>query len=350
LSVLAEHYLSYHLQLYSGTRVYAFFQQETERYRKELEAAREAQIRFGDAGRISLLPEQKGVNLERLAESQGALYSVIAALAEEETKVEKLSIELASLPPRVVTQQRTAPSQYSADRLNTMLQELRNRRTSLLTQFRPDDRRVTEVDRQIAQTQAAAEVAESQHQTEETTDLNPVGMTLQSDLAKARITAAALRSREQAVIKETSVYQRQLGTLNDATADYDRLSMAVKQAADIYDLYARKAEEARIADALDSDKIANVTVAEAPSLPAQADSRFGIASLSALLLGNAIILGVFTAFGVRHTSLYTPHEVETFTGFPIVATIAYEHGRRRTVLTTHNFAGGAGIADRDLCP
>ena len=56
-------------------------------------------------------------------------------------------------------------------------------------------------------------------------------------------------------------------TLADATAAFDDLVRTPKEAEDNYLLYAKKTEEARIAESLDQQKIANVAIAETPIEP-----------------------------------------------------------------------------------
>ena len=55
-------------------------------------------------------------------------------------RITKLEQQLGALPARIATQSRALPNQYSIERLSTMLVELRNKRTQLLTKLRPDDR------------------------------------------------------------------------------------------------------------------------------------------------------------------------------------------------------------------
>src|SRR6267142_2022600 len=93
------------------------------------------------------------------------------------TKAAEYEQELKSLKPTIITQSRTLPNQYSAERLNTLIVELQNRRTQLLTKFRADDRLVKEVDQQIRTTRAALERSSNESATEQSTGLNPLRQT-----------------------------------------------------------------------------------------------------------------------------------------------------------------------------
>jgi uncharacterized protein involved in exopolysaccharide biosynthesis len=71
------------------------------------------------------------------------------------------------------------------------------------------------------------------------------------------------------------------------------LERVVKSAEENYLLYQRKEEEARISDALDRTRIANVVLAEEPTLPAVPRSR---AALVAAALAITLILSIACAF------------------------------------------------------
>jgi uncharacterized protein involved in exopolysaccharide biosynthesis len=81
--------------------------------------------------------------------------------------------------------------------------------------------------------------------------------------------------------------------LGNATATFDDLVRAQKEAEDNYLLlYAKKTEEARIAESLDQQKIANVAIAEnpiEPHLPSKPNVK--------LNLGPGVLLGCFLSIG-----------------------------------------------------
>src|SRR5947208_11094503 len=118
-----------------------------------------------------------------------------AYLREVNDRIAKVQQQLQSLQPLIVTQSRTLPNQYSAERLNTMIVELQNKRTQLLTKFRPDDRLVREVDDQIRTTRDALAHAEQKTSVEEATDLNPLRQTLETELSRARLDQAGAKAR-----------------------------------------------------------------------------------------------------------------------------------------------------------
>jgi len=85
-----------------------------------------------------LLPQQKDLNLRKLLELEASLKENTAARLANARKSARLQDQLASLKPRITTQARKVPNQYSVERMNTLLVELQNRRTELLNKYQPE--------------------------------------------------------------------------------------------------------------------------------------------------------------------------------------------------------------------
>jgi len=228
---------------------------------------------------------------------------------------------------RVVTQTRVLPNQYSVERLNTMLVELQNRKTTLLTKYQPTDRVVREVEDQIKDTTDALNKATGSTAVEQASDNNPLRQPLENELANVKVDQSGNIALRKNLLEQVVSYQAKLTDLAGATAVHNDLSRQVKDAEQTYQLYAKKQEESRIEDALDEKKITNVTIAEAPMTPINPNRTSQI-----LVLVVGLMSGLLLAFGsafliemMRETFL-TPRELQAFTGLPVVATIPM-HGR-----------------------
>jgi uncharacterized protein involved in exopolysaccharide biosynthesis len=111
--------------------------------------------------------------------------------------------------------------------------------------------------------------------------------------------------------------------LANATAAFDGLVRTQKETEENYLLYAKKSEEARIAESLDQQKISNVAIAETPTephLPFKPNVPLNIV-LGVFLAG---VLSLGWAFAAEYFSdtLAQPSELEELTGLPVLA-IAY---------------------------
>lgn len=321
LATLADLYLEDHLKIHGTPGTYSFFHDQAARYEGELNDADRRLADFRSSQNIVQFDQQKAVMVQKAAESEAAFMQAEAAVSEYSQRIAASRRQLQAAAPRVITQTRTSSNQYSVERLYTMLAELQNRRTQLLAKFRPDDRFVQEVDKEIADTAAALEKATKLTGLEESTDINATRQALEIDVDREEATLAGLKSRRNTLALETGSYRKQMMQLANATAQLDELVRTQKEAEDNYQLYARKAEEARIAESLDREKIANVAIAEAPvepHLPSKPNLMLNF-TLGGLL---SIFLSLGLAFSAEslHETIDEPSELEELTGLPVLAT------------------------------
>ena len=129
----------------------------------------------------------------------------------------------------------------------------------------------------------------------------------------------------QVLINSVLTNDTGLAQLEKDTIEHDALQRAVKESEENYLLYTRKREEARIADSLDQQKIANVAIAEAPieqHVPTKPNVLLNL-SLGVLLAGFVSMSAAFAA-EYRGSYFYSPAELEAATGLPVLATVPFE--------------------------
>lgn len=323
LQSLADAYLERHLQLHSNIGSLALFQQQAEEYEKKLRDAENRLIEFQKHSGIVGAPEQKELLIRRVVDEQGALREAQANSIETQKRISDLRSQLTDQSPRITTQTRKIPNQYSVERLNTLIAELQNKRTDLLTKFKPNDRTIKEVDQQIADTRAALENAQKLNSYEVATDVNPLRQNIELELSHAEAAGTGLRGRIGELRSQTQQYRAELEKLGGILPGEQELLREIKVDEDNFLLYSRKREEARIGEAMDKQKISNVAIAEAPRVPELPEPRLTAASGAALVLGNALILLAALLLGHARRTVYTPRELESFTGLPVLATATY---------------------------
>ncbi|HSK73833.1 MAG TPA: Wzz/FepE/Etk N-terminal domain-containing protein, partial [Pyrinomonadaceae bacterium] len=159
LNKLSELYLEKHLKLHRPPGTSEFFKTQAEQHQKDL---RQAENRFSSfqqqKGAIEI-NRQKELTLVKLSEVSSRLKDLDGKIQDSDKRINALEKQLDGTNPRIQTQSRVIPNQYSVERLNTMLVEQRNRRIELLAKFQPDDRVIKELDEQIQQTTEALQKA-----------------------------------------------------------------------------------------------------------------------------------------------------------------------------------------------
>ena len=322
LQQLSELYLNKHLQVHHPPGAYDFFKNQATAYEQELRASENRLSNFQQREDVVSIQQQKDLLLTKMVEANSKLKDLNGAINEGGNRIGELQKQLNRTDKRIVTQSKVLPNQFSAERLNTMLVEFRNRRIQLLAKFQPTDRVIKEVDEQIAATTEALKKAIDTTAVEQATDLNPLRGILESDLSRAQVEQEgriALRANLDTQVKQ---YQDQLKKLERATTPHNDLTRKVKQAENNYQLYAKKEEESRINDALDKQKISNVSIAEAPTVPQTSNKS---SRLMTLVLGS--FLGLMIGCGAAYASellretFISPQELESFTGYPVLATL-----------------------------
>src|SRR5882762_9755133 len=328
LKHLGDLYLEKHLQLHHPTGASDFFKDKADQYETQLHDSEKQLTNFQQDNKLVVLAQQKDLTLQKAAEAKSKLLESETAVNETTNRIKRIEQQLAVTPKRIVTQSRSIPAQYSAERLNTMMVELQNRRTQLLTKFRPDDRLVREVDAQIRTTKEALAKAESQTATEQQTDLNPLRQTLETEYSRARLEQTGAQARRDTLAAQLRDYEGALRKLEGDTTRHDDLQRQKKEAEDNYQLYAKKREEARIADELDRQKITNVSIAEAPTVPRIPSSpNRPLNLLLGVFVATFLSLGTVFSAEMLGGTVHTARQLEALTGATVLATVP-ENSRR----------------------
>lgn len=330
LNKLSELYLEKHLKLHRPPGTSEFFRTQAEQHQKDL---RQAENRFSSfqqqKGAIEI-NRQKELTLVKLSEVSSRLKDLDGKIQDSDKRINALEKQLDGTNPRIQTQSRVIPNQYSVERLNTMLVEQRNRRIELLAKFQPDDRIIKELDEQIQQTTEALQKATQTTSVEHASDLNPLRQSLETQLSSLRVEQAGNLALRKNLLEQVQQNQDKLTKLAGVTTIHDDLSRQVKKAEETYQLYARKQEESQIEDALDEKKITNITVAEAPIVPLT-PNKSSRTLIGVLGLSIGLMLSFGTAFvgELLSETFHSPRELQAFTEYPVLATIPLQKSSQK---------------------
>jgi uncharacterized protein involved in exopolysaccharide biosynthesis len=319
LNTLARLYLEKHLALSRPAGTYDFSSQQTALARQELDAA-QAKLEAFSRGRrvVSAVIEKQNV-LQKLAEFEAMRQQARATLSESKDRVSALDVELARAPARRTSQVRTADHAGLLQELQTRLLTLESKRTELLKKFTPQYRAVIEIDEQVSQARAALDQIHRTPIRDETEIENPTKQWVDTELARARAERAALTARVRALGDAVTSYRGLAQRLEVDDVEQQDLARAVKAAETKYLLYEQKQEEARISDALDRTRIANVAIAQAPRVPFSSHRSRSLLWLLVLLPGAlGLSLAIAVAVDALAPGVRTPDELEAAINAPIL--------------------------------
>ncbi len=283
---LANIYMAKHMAVNRPPKLFDFFAQQTEDYRKKIQQTQE--------------------------------------------QINALQGQQAALPPRIETSDKSADNMNLLSNLKNTLNTLQNQKEDFLFKYDPNYRLVQDVKKQIAQTNSYIAQQDKEPTHEWTTDNNPAYQWVVQQLAQSRTQLPTLQAQAGAIEKTVSAYKQEAAAYNKKGTTADDLQREVKAAETNYLLYLGKREQARIQDMMDARRVLNVVLDEAPTWPAVPTfSPFLLTTLSFLLAGF-ISLGTALVVDYLDPSFRTPDEVKEFLDIPVFASIP-ENGHHEPV-------------------
>lgn len=328
LSHLSRLYLEKHLAVHRAPGTQQFFSQQAERLRQELEAAEARLVAFGREHQVISAAAEKESTLQRVAEFRASLAQLQGQMADASRRLVALQVEMRQTPERQPTLQRRLDNGELVRELTARTLDLELKRTELLRKFTPAYPPVVELEQQLAQARRALVAAQQNPIKDEASDQNPTHQWLRGEVARVQAEREALEARAAATAATVREYEAKARRLDEQGPAQEELIRAVKAAQDNYLLYRRKAEEARISDALDERRIANVTVAEPPRVPLLPASGRTMLLLAGFVF--AIVAGVVATFVLDFLDprFRTRAEVERVLELPVLAAMPAPLSRR----------------------
>lgn len=321
INTVMELYLAKHLAVHRPAGAFGFFEQETERYRKELELRQARVAEYGRSEGVIDVQAEKEATLRQLSELDTGLYRTQVEIAEAEGRIRALEAQAARTPERTTTEIREASSDL-LEQQRTSLLGLELKRIELLQVFQPTYPPVQEVERQIQLIRSAIAAAEAKPLVERTTARDVTHEWLTTELAKIRSGLPGLRARAAATARSIEQYEARSRHLDRVQTTHENLARDAKLAEQNYLTYARKREEARISDELDSRRIVNVAIAESPTVPyVPAGPGKKVILMLALVLAGVGSIVLSFAVDYCDPTFRTPDEVRAFLAVPVLAAL-----------------------------
>jgi uncharacterized protein involved in exopolysaccharide biosynthesis len=345
LNNIVSAYVEKHVAVNRPPGQVQFFEEETQRYKRDLDQA-EDQLKKFSQEQGGVAPQvARDITLQKLNDFSAALEQTRAEMAATEKKIQDLEQQAGSTPDRLTTELRQSDDAAVLQGLKSELLTLELKRTELLTKYQPTYPLVTEVDKQIADTRTSIATEESKPLKEETTDRNPTYAWINEELAKAKADYSALQARATATQAIVGVYQNKAHQLEVSGLIQQDLLREAKANEDNYLLYLHKREEARIADALDETRILNIAMVQQPTVPlfpVRSPWMFGVVGI---LMAGMVSVGLVFTREYLDTSFRTPSEVLSELNIPVLAAVPL-----RVSPKNGGNGNGSGNHDSDLQP
>ena len=319
----AELYLEEHVKVHKTQGVEQFYDEQENRLRAQLAKAEDALREFQQKQNIIDAPLEVKSDLAALATFQQTLKETDSAMRETEQRIAVLDNQL--------KQQKATISSSTNITVNPVYQQMRARltqleleRDSLIQRYTPEDRLVRDKEKEIDELKKSLESVKPTSVGSENISLNAVHQRILNELLAARVQLRALNEKKAALTQQVASYSATAADKQAKGFEYDRLLRDVTAKKENLDLYKKRAEEARISDAMDERKFSNAYILERASLPLPRAGRTFLLLMIATLIGAAGI-AIATAFGLEFldTTVRNESDIEGRIGLPVLATIQY---------------------------
>jgi uncharacterized protein involved in exopolysaccharide biosynthesis len=222
---------------------------------------------FRKENAITSLEEQRTLILRKAADLNAELKTTLSQIHEAKTKSRKLGQQLSRISPNVELEKNIGGNPYVINTLKAKLAELELQEHEYLTKYTEKSRLVVNVREQIQTVKRKLAKEERSVYGSSRSGINTTYKALEKELFSVEANLKALEAREISQRQNLAAYDTELERLNRIEAQFNHLQRQVEINRQNYKLYITKLEESRISNAMDTNKIASVSVIQPALTP-----------------------------------------------------------------------------------
>lgn len=339
-------YVDRHLEVHESRGAYSFFQKQAQALHDTLQATAAALREFEIDNGLIAPDKQRELLLHQIAEYENQLNAARAGAQTALKQVAFLEKQIALAPQNLQAQsQETSAAVQEA--LLKQLAELRVKHDLVVQNEKnpgkPQSRLAQSMKARIAQLEEALQRAENSPAPEVSSDINRTVVELSAELTRARFNLIGSQTQERELSDVLADLRLRLKNLEKAALTHAELQRRLQLQQSNYLLYAKKQEEARISEALDREKVANVSVidpASAPITPVRPNRKLNL--LLGCILALLVSLGTAFMVGYNDTLIRASSDFERQLPIPLITAIPEGHWPPELLLEENFDADGAG--------
>ena len=320
VNAITDVYIEHHNAVYSREGLKHFYDRQLKRLEKQMKRAQHRLKGFMTKHNLVDLEQEIRILNQDVIDQDKTLKGHRAKIAATKRKLIEVEQQIASTPKQIPF----AEEYLSNPTLLTFknkLAELEVERYRLLEMYMPSDRRVQDVEEQIANLKGRAKGEQGQVLNKQTVRHNDLYAELTRNRMSLQTLLADATAREPALADRLEVSLARLADLRDERFELDNLKQEAEQKQYSYDLYWKKQEEARVTEAMRNQSMVDVSVVDRAMPPLEPIN--GV--LAPLLLGiiGGLALATATAVAVEFLNrrLRFEEEVERYLELPVLAVI-----------------------------
>ena len=319
----AELHQAQHVEVHKTRGIAEFYDQQEKTLQTELAKAETALKEFQVRENVVDAERELGSTLGRAESFETTLKTTESSIREASERIRILEAQVKEQRENV-SAGRTEPNSPVVGRIRERLVQLELDRNSLLQRYTEKDRAVQDKEKEIVELKGRLKAELRNVMGGEAVSLNGIHDGVLNSLLAARAELNALQAKRSVLATQVAGLSSQAAELKNKGYGYDRLLRDLNAKKEVLALYIRKAEEARISNAMDERKFGNIAIVEKASLPLQ-PSGYNPLMMVFLMVFGALGISVASAFAVEffNTTLRSEADVEEQLGLPVLATIQY---------------------------
>ncbi len=313
-------YLEKHIEVNRTPGSYNFFKKQKDQLLSSLERTEKALKNLKNKTSVASIADQRRLLLERIEAMRSELGNTQSSTAASLGRIKALRATLARLPAVVRKDTTSGFANSAADEMRKQVDLLELQEQKLLSTFTEASIPVQEIRRRIEQGKALLLKARQQDQV--TTGINENYQKLQLDLLAKKADLSSLGARAGALRAQLIRALVKLHALNDTEMRFEQLDRDLATQNSNYLKYSESLEQARIDEALDMQRISNISIVEAATYsvkPVWPKPLLMLAVGLFLALSGAFCLAFFCEF--QDHSIRRPEDVENRLHLPLLATL-----------------------------
>lgn len=319
---LVNLYIDHHLYIYQYNKASDFFKEQADILERNLT---DNQIKLDDFKKnntISSLNEERSLLLKSEADFRAALNQTASQQAELSNKLRELQRQLSSTPKAIPLVDETDNNSNAIGMLQGKLVELKTREDELRDKYTDQSPLMISIRNQIDTVSKKLADQETKRYKKSQSGINPIYQSLLNGVLSNEAELKALNAKYNIQAGQLAGYQQRLEKLNQLEFEMNNLQQRIDVDRQNYQLYLIKLEESRVSDAMDKEKISNVSLID-PARPPFKPIRPNL--FLNILLG--FIIGLIGGFGLAFfleyldDSLENEEDIARFLRVPVLGSI-----------------------------
>jgi len=307
LEEFIQAYLDKHLVVYSSTNSQQFFEDQVADLQSKLRGTELELQGLKDSTGVSSLEEQRLATVTKIGTLELDIAKTEGELAFANARIAAIQKMLAQIPESIVLDEITGFSDYAADLMRNKLYELKLLEKDLEVKYPNGNRQLDMVREQVREGEAMLEREKSQPNRIETKKgLNEAHKLMQSELLQEQSSVSAMQGKLDIMRKQVADARESLKLLNDVELKTARLQREITLLTGSYGRYFDKLEEARIEESLKGERISNISVLQAATLPAEPAGPG-----KAVRLGLGLVFALLGGIGFAFLCEFLDHTIKT---------------------------------------